>query len=274
MWPAVALLGCLTLPLLAQPGGTRNFNERDVDTKKPSPEDKPGIYTLDFRFKDPRVIPVEIPGRGKRMVWYLWYQVINNTLEPRLFNPEFVWVCHDDEREPGRKDQVLFAAQEAAIRLEDPNRLLDIKNSVTISQAPLPVNKEFDDQGRRIAFPKLTTGVAIWDNVPPASTSFSIYVYGLSDGIARVDTGPGQPPTIRRKTLQLRFKRLGDDKNHNSNQIRYLGFEWVYATAELPPPLDDKDKADLQKRANDNGGGKKDEKEPAAPGQASRPPLK
>jgi len=70
------------------------FGERAIDRKE-APEDVPPIWTLDFRFKDPRVVTVNVPGRGLRHVWYLWYQVSNDTGEPRLFVPEFVWVCHD-----------------------------------------------------------------------------------------------------------------------------------------------------------------------------------
>src|SRR4051794_9356813 len=43
------------------------------------------IWVLDFKFKDPRLIKANIPGRGQKVCWYLWYQVINYTKEPRTF---------------------------------------------------------------------------------------------------------------------------------------------------------------------------------------------
>jgi hypothetical protein len=258
-WAALALIGGLAALAWGQPGGTNNFNERTVD-RQPTPEDKTGIWVLDFHFKDPRVVTVDVPGRGRRLVWYLWYQVSNATGEPRIFMPRFVWVCHDEDTV--HKDQVLPKAQEAIRRLEDSAGILDIKNSVTMFAAPLPVSKEFDDKGNRIAFPKLTTGVAMWDDINPKSTFFSIYVYGLSDGWSAVD-GPDGKPIVRYKTLQLKFKRLGDQFNQASNQIRYLGHEWIYAPQELPPPLGKED----EKGATN--GEKKEEKKPdaAASGQ-------
>jgi len=70
------------------------FNERDVK-KQPSPLDNPQIWVLDFRFKDPRLITVDVPGRGKKVIWYMWYQVINNTGEARTFIPDFELVTLD-----------------------------------------------------------------------------------------------------------------------------------------------------------------------------------
>ena len=224
----VAVLATLAGPVIGQP--INRFNERKVD-KEASPQDREGIWMLDFHFKDPRIIPLEIPGKGRRNVWYLWYQVSNNTAEPRTFIPKFVWVCHDTDT--AHVDKIIPTAQRAIERIEDPNNLVDVKNSVTISAKPVPVSKEFNEDGERIAFPKMITGVAIWDDINPKSTHFSIYVYGLSDGWAVVD-GPDGKPIVRRKTLQLKFKRLGDEFNSNSSQIRYLGHEWIYATADLP----------------------------------------
>jgi hypothetical protein len=265
-WAALALVGGLTVGALAQPGGPTSFNERVVD-RQPTPEDKSGIWVLDFHFKDPRVVTVDLPARGRKLVWYLWYQVANATGEPRTFLPRFVWVCHDENTV--HLDQHLAKAQAVIQRLEDPAGLLDIKNSVTIFREPLPVSKEFDDKGNRIAYPKLTTGVAMWDDINPKSTYFSIYVYGLSDGWSAVD-GPDGKPIVKYKTLQLKFKRLGDEFNQASNQIRFLGSEWIYATQELPEPLGKEDKKGLQ------GVEKKEDKKPAAPpsGQNTGKPVK
>ena len=48
------------------------------------------IWVLDFKFKDPRLIKTNIPGRGQKVCWYTSIQVINNyTAEPRTFIPDF-----------------------------------------------------------------------------------------------------------------------------------------------------------------------------------------
>lgn len=224
--PALLALGLAWSFTIAQ--APHNFNERDA---KPQPniQDKDDIWVLEFRFKDPRLITVDIPGRGRRLVWYMWYQVINNTGKPRTFIPDFELVTLD---KPGvYADQVLPKAQEAISRLEDPTGHLDIKNSVTIASEPIPLSKPD-------AFPKTVTGVAMWDNVNPETTRFSIFVTGLSNGWSVVD-GPDNKEIIRRKTLQLNFKRVGDRLNPDSRDFKFVSSEWVYrASSESKKPAE------------------------------------
>jgi hypothetical protein len=238
MWKQAAFFSSLlplavALPLFGQGGAGPGFNERAVE-RRPSPEDRAGIYMLDFFFKDPRVITVDIPGRGRSFVWYLWYQVGNATGEPRRFYPSFVWVCHDTDTV--HYDEILPTAMATIRRLEDPDNLYDVKNSVTIWKEPIPVSKEFNERGERIAFPKLVTGAATWANIDRRSTQFSILVFGLSDGFTIVDDPDGKP-ILRKKALKLNFRRLGDELSANSNQIQYQGFEWIYATSDMRVPV-------------------------------------
>lgn len=192
-----------------------NFNEREVKSDI-SALDKADVYALDFRFKDPRLIKVNYPGRGTRIFWYMWYQVINRTGKPQKFFPTFELVTLDH---PGAyKDEILPAVVDAVKRIEDPTGYQDIKDTVTISGL-VPASKPADQ-----AFPKAITGVAVWDASPANlkkrdsdnkdlmdCTRFSIFVGGLSNGSVTVDPiAPGQPPIIRHKTLQLNFRRQGD----------------------------------------------------------------
>src|SRR5262249_61326114 len=93
----LALLAAL-LPALAlfrtPAAGQFSFNEREVKAGTSALE-KGDVFTLDFRFKDPRLIKVNVPGRGTRICWYLWYQVINRTKNPETFIPQFELVAHD-----------------------------------------------------------------------------------------------------------------------------------------------------------------------------------
>src|SRR5260370_41733914 len=135
----------LLLPLaaaaLASAALAANPNERDV---KPEPNalDPDNINTpngrlwvLDFKFKDPRLIKVDVPGRGQKVCWYLWYQVINTTTEPHTFIPDFELVTQD--RRTIHHDQILPSVQEAIRKIEDPQDFLKIKNSVTIATDPI-----------------------------------------------------------------------------------------------------------------------------------------
>src|SRR5262249_11925584 len=113
----LSVLGVLGLAVFANAvcGQAPSYNELEAKGKI-NIEDKDGIWVLNFKFKAPRLIPVDIPGRGRRLVWYMWYQVINNTKEPRTFVPDFELVTLD--RNTVHHDQILPKAQEAIKKLE------------------------------------------------------------------------------------------------------------------------------------------------------------
>src|SRR5262249_38703105 len=73
------------------------------------------------------------------------------------------------------------------------------------------------------------SGVAIWDDVSPEAIRYSVFVSGLSNGWSIDDRG-----VIRRKTLQLNFKRQGDQYFQDSRDIHFVPpFEWVYRASTL-----------------------------------------
>ncbi len=202
-------------------------NVQDADDIR-SPTSK--VWVLDFKFKDPRLIKVDIPGRGQRVCWYLWYQVINNTSQPHTFIPDFELVTTD--RNTVHHDQILPKVQEAIRQLEDPTDYLKIKNSVTIATEPIPPSK-------KDAEPRAVTGVAIWDDVDPDANYYTIFVTGLSNGWAVTDDPdkPGEKSIIRRKTLQLNFRRLGDRYYQKSEAIHFVQPpQWIYRSSSLSAP--------------------------------------
>jgi len=109
------------------------------------------IWVLEFRFKDPRLITVDIPGRGRKLCWYLWYQVINRYKEPHTFIPDFELVTLD--KQTTHRDEVLPKVQDAIKAIEDSTGYLGIKNSVTIAGEPIPAMKEIRSPGRSRAWP-------------------------------------------------------------------------------------------------------------------------
>jgi hypothetical protein len=202
-------------------------NAQDADDIH-SPTSK--VWVLDFKFKDPRLIKVDVPGRGQKVCWYLWYQVINNTAQPRTFIPDFELVTTD--RNTVHHDQILPKVQESIRQLEDPTDYLKIKNSVTIAAEPIPTSK-------KDAEPRAVTGVAIWDDVDPDASYYTIFVSGLSNGWAVTDDPdkPGEKSVIRRKTLQLNFRRLGDRYYQRSEAIHFVQPpQWIYRGASLSTP--------------------------------------
>ena len=79
------------------------------------------------------------------------------------------------------------------------------------------------------------TGVAIWDDTTKEqtlrdTTRFSIFVAGLSNGWSVDDNGK-----VRRKTLQLNFRRLGDRFYQDAREIHFVApAEWVYRAVSFP----------------------------------------
>lgn len=231
-----------------QPG---RYSEREVK-QQPNPQDPEDLWVLDFTFKDPRLLTVDIPGRGRKVVWYLWYQVANRAGQPHTFIPDFELVTLD---RPGvYHDEVLPKVQEAIRRVEDPTGAVDLKNSVTIASEPIQPSKP-DLAPRRV------TGVAIWDDNTKEqrlqdTTRFSIFVSGLSNGWSVDDRG-----TVRRKTLQLNFRRLGDRYYQDSREIRFVSPpEWIYRASPLtlavaPPKKEESPKPESAPPA---GGGRVD----------------
>jgi hypothetical protein len=230
-----------------KPGG----NVQDADASRNAK-----LWVLDFKFKDPRLIKVNVPGRGQKVCWYLWYQVINYTGQPRTFVPNFELVTHDTRMV--YKDQILPAAEEAIRKVEDPEDYYKIKNSVTIAGKPIPVSLPK-------ATPRPVTGVAIWmdPNEPypdddeatkkkkaklpklADSNRYSIFVAGLSNGWSLSDdpAEPGKKSVVRRKTLQLNFRRLGDKYEMKSEEIRFLPpAQWVYRGSSVKLDLPAKKK--------------------------------
>ena len=181
------------------------------------PRDKDGIWVLDFSFKPLRIKTVEVPGKGRKQVHYLYYKVTNRTGKPRIFVPEFIMV-----NELGQKlvDNVVPQAVPLIQVREDATvPLLGAVN--VMGMIPPSTKPDVDDS---------VFGVATWDKWDPKSDRFSIYVRGLSDGYKEVPAASGGKPTVKYKTLRIDFIRRGDEHNLNEKEI-YLNdppYEWVY----------------------------------------------
>jgi hypothetical protein len=180
------------------------------------PKDREGIWVLDFAYKPVRMVEIEIPGKGRRKVHYLYYRVVNRTGEPRRFVPQFTLVTDDGKRHESH--EIPLAVQKIQNK-EDPTRPL-LGAVTVIGEIPLSTKEGIDDA---------VFGTAIWDDIDYRTDSFQIYVRGLSDGYQDTETPDGQRFT-RYKALRLDFTRPGDELNPHSSEIR-LGdppFEWVY----------------------------------------------
>ena len=91
-------------------------------------QEKPGVWTLDVKFENPKTAKVNIPGQGERTIWYLEYEVINKTKKEREIVPVFGLVSNKRKKEVS--DEILIAAEE---KLGTGRH-----NSVTVSKEAIP----------------------------------------------------------------------------------------------------------------------------------------
>jgi hypothetical protein len=223
MWLGTVVATVLIGAVVAQPPA--GFNVIPAPPRV-NVQDKEDVWVLDFQFKTPRVLTVDIPGRGRKTIWYLWYQVINKTGQPRTFIPDFELVTLD--RNSLHHDEVLPTVQAEIAKIEDPTGFLGVKNSVTIASEPIPPSKPD-------ANPIAVTGVAIFpDMVEKAAdtTRFSIFVSGLSNGWSA-----DKDNILRRKTLQLNFRRFADARIQDNRAFQFVSPpEWIYRSTSVPAP--------------------------------------
>ena len=226
--------------LVAQDDRGLGRGERRVDPAQ-LPLDTNQTWTLHFRYKPPRYAVVK--GFDKdgnpvdQPVWYMWFQVYNRSGEPVYCKPEFELVTRDlntahvDEPQPFIVEQ-LRKFEDPTAGPGNPNGVLNLKGTIDISRRPIPPSKPD-------AFPKLVSGLAVWTNMEqkaPGTNRFSIYVTGLSNGVAEEKVGANGPTLIKKKALRLDFFRPVDDRRPEAADVRPddatgPAETWVYRTA-------------------------------------------
>lgn len=201
-----------TIPVRREPPGP-NWVVADSTVL---PKDREGIWLLEFAYKPVRLVEIDVPGKGRRKIHYLYYRVVNRTGQPRKFIPQFTLVTDAGKR---HEDVVLPLAVKKIQAEEDPAR--PILGAVTVMGEIPPSTKDGIDDA--------VFGVAIWDDLDHGADAFKVFVRGLSDGYQDAQAPDGQAFT-RYKALRLDFTRPGDSLDPHSSEIR-LGdppYEWVY----------------------------------------------
>lgn len=192
----------------------------DEETKR-----VPDIWVLDFQFRDPRYITVDIPGKGRQTVWYMTYKIVNRTGEPRSFVPQFTIVV-ETGKSPGKvvQDVILPSAERAVRMKEDPT--VDLFDSVTIATKPIPPTPAKE------ALPIERNGVVFWEGVEGDDDNvkaFDLYVTGLSNGYTQIEDPKTKQIVLRRKTLRLKFAKPGDSTGAVRAKIEFTGDPtWLY----------------------------------------------
>ena len=215
-----------------------------------------GVWCLEFAYKVPRLIDVDVPAADGKMrrkrIWYVLYRVKNTggrrvvvdaqdatkrTTEPFeqpvRFVPHFVLESLEPLADAegvmayrAYLDRVVPSAM-AAIRAREkpPGRLFD---SASMTEVDLPPGEE-------------RWGVAIWEDVDPRIDYFSIYVRGLTNAmrwrqIPGTTIGADDPPGVHMEhaleTLRLDFWRPGDDRDEVEEEMS-VGYRGMFERMAL-----------------------------------------
>jgi hypothetical protein len=204
------------------------------------PLDKAESWTLHFRYKPPRIVTLDgLDSTGKpakKVVWYMWYQVYNLSGEPQTCLPEFELVTKDLNTAHLDQPEPYIVEQLGAIENPTGQKQLQLLTTIGISKRPIPVTKPD-------SIPVVVTGVAVWTDMAekaPKTNKFSVYITGLSNGLAVEETPTGEK-LIKRKTLQINFLRPTDDNKPQVNDIvpddlNGPAERWIYRTVSSVKP--------------------------------------
>lgn len=143
-------------------------------------------------------------------------EVFGRTTTTLRFFPHFVLASSEYKTE--YLDRVIPAALEPIKAREFPDRDVDLKNSLTISDVALDAGTGQE-----------AWGVATWVDIDPRIDYYRVYVQGLTNAYRFDDTAggfkkgdaPGTGRKFTKKTLQLNFWRAGDTIDPNEEEIRY-----------------------------------------------------
>jgi hypothetical protein len=185
----------------------------------PEPSKFPVSWQLDFDYKHPQRIVVEVPGSSiPKAYWYMTYTVTNKTKEEREFLPMFTLVTKDGK--VIRSDRGVPKAAFDKIKQRTGNKLLE--QNVKIADT------------LRVGEDEARDGVAIWEEPAAEMGSFSVFVSGLSGEYAALNGSDGKPmlnaegkPVILFKTLQLDYTVSGDEVFPGIDPIDKKHMRWV-----------------------------------------------
>ena len=221
----------------------------------PKPGPTPRSWQFTFQHSAPKCIVVTPRGSDRpQAYWYMTYTIGNPGRDEHAFVPSFELLTEDgltirsdgkryetingEVREVKRRITVNGKSEEVSemipqvvletIRQVEKNPAIQSTNQITG-----PIRPGADEA---------KDGVAIWPEPNPRMGRFSIFVTGLSGevvGMKKVgddfvemkkDEIPQKTDTVvnLRRTLELQYKLLGDDKYPGRDALERISEEWIY----------------------------------------------
>ena len=212
------------------------------------------IWCLEFAFKMPRLIDVDVPAPDLRMrrkrLWYLVYRVKNvggiravvvqdgpvtseKFEKPIRFLPHFVLesveglsAAEGTTSYRAYLDRLVPSAVGPIRRREDPR--IDLFDSARMAATDIAPGEE-------------RWGVAIWEDIDPRIDFFSIFVRGLSNAIRwredphavfSKESVPGAQTEYALESLRLDFWRPGDERNEFDEEMQ-VGHAGLFESMSL-----------------------------------------
>ena len=151
---------------------------------QPEPSTVPVAWELTFRPSPPARIQVDL-GKGSQTVWYMLYQVVNGTGQDVNFHPEIVRVSEIESelpaekalKQPGKAAHIIV---DDAIVVNAQSKIFKAIQKRHAKTHPFLVSPV--DAIRRLlqGDDNKLTGVAIFSDLDPRMSKFTIYFGGLS----------------------------------------------------------------------------------------------
>jgi hypothetical protein len=208
--------GLPVLPTIEVPRDRQTVISRMVDASLSSREEQ-GTWVLDFAYKPLRIKTADLPGRGKRKIYYLYYRVINRSGAPRRFAPQFIMV-----NDKGEKFEASIVPEAvAAIQMREDATIPVLGRARTMGILPPSTKPDVDDA---------VYGVVTWDNWDQNADRFSIYIRGLSGGYQVIEAPSRGKRSVQQKSLKIDFIRQRGQRNIHQREIQLADppHEWVY----------------------------------------------
>jgi hypothetical protein len=193
------------------------FSSLAFTAPEPSIVDKPGDWTLNARYDQPRQIVLD--GTPNKRFWYIILTLTNKSGKDVAFYPECTLVTDTLATVPAEKGVSAVLFDRLKIRHNSKYPLLELLENAG--------NKILQgaDNAKDI--------VIIWPDFDPKAKSVDIFIAGLSNQTVAVDhptkkDADGQPVKIfLRKTLQLTYAISGDPAFRSDQKLKFVGKCWV-----------------------------------------------
>lgn len=179
---------------------------------------KPGVWTLETRFEQPRQIVLS-SSAGQQRYWYLILTLNNLSGQDVDFYPRAELMTDTFQIVPAFKgvSDVVFSKVKSR------------------HQGRFPFLQLIEDAGNKVLQGQDNTidVVIFWPNFDPAAKGFDIFISGLSNETVTVDhpidtDQDGNPAKVYlRKTLQLSYTLGGDPAFRSEQKLSFEGKNWV-----------------------------------------------